>query len=142
MTRVWLLCLVSRDFQQIRSWPVSAHLSEDAARAARPGLEARIAQIRANASAREAFLKTWETANPRPPEAIEAAPGNPYRAKHQTPGAMTAHGRAADAAWLVARHEAMAEAGLTPKEEIPQPLALAEILLDARVEISSLPLLS
>ena len=141
MAHVWLLCLVSRDFQQIRSWPLSAHLSESSAQAARPGVEAAAARIRADARAREALLKTWEAANPRPPEALEAAPGNPYRAKHRTPEAMTAHGRAADAAWLVARHQAMAEAGLTPREEIPQPLALAEFLLDARVEIFPLPLL-
>ena len=142
MTHVWLLCLVSHDFQQIRSWPVSAHLSEEAARAARPDLEAKIAQIRANASAREAFLKTWEAANPRPFEAIEATSGNPYRTKRQISGAMTAHGRAADAAWFAARRKAMVEAGLTPKEDIPHPLSLAEILLDVRVEISPLPLLS
>ena len=141
MTHVWLLCLVSHDFQQIRSWPVSAHLSEDAARAALPGLEARIAQIRRNARARETFLKAWEADNPRPPEALEPVPGNPYRVKHQTPSAMTAHGRAADAAWLVARNQAIVEAGLTPREEIPQPLVLVEFLLDVRVEISPLPLL-
>lgn len=140
MDKIWILSLASRDFHQHRSWPVSAYLSEASAREAMPALEAEIARIRANAQARASFLKAWEANNPRPSEALLAAPGNPYRARHQAPEMMTAHGRAADAAWLAARHKAMAEAGLLCSAEIPLPLRLVEHLLDAHVEISSLPL--
>lgn len=140
MDQVWILSLASRDFQQHRAWPVSAHLTEAGAREALPALEAEIARIRAAAQARAAFLQAWEADHPRPPEALLGVPGNPYRARHQAPETMTAHGRAADAAWLVARHEAMADAGFLPAAEIPGPLRLAEHLLDARAEISPLPL--
>jgi hypothetical protein len=142
MDRIWIASLASRDFQQHRSWPVAAYRSEAAARAAVPALEAWISEIRAAAQARAAFLAAWETDHPRPPDSLLPAPGNPYLGlrRHQVPETMTAHARAADAAWLAARQAALAEAGLAPRTDVPEPLLLAERLLDARIEISSLPL--
>jgi hypothetical protein len=140
MDHIWIAFLVSHDLMLRRSWPIAAYRSETDARAAVPMLEAQIQAVRRTAQARVAFLKAWEADHPRPPEALLPVPGNPYRSRRQAPETMTAHARAADAAWRAARDAALAEAGLSLDPSIPQPLHLAEHLLDLRIEISSLPL--